>query len=289
MNQSKSVLGNSFSYLPLRIALYEGYWKMSQKVKAAKSQELYKQKLELMTYRDDFQTEISFFRKRFDIPVSGFPNFKTCKEWAQKLTVFSEPKRSAKEDPLRAYTKLQQGTLLESEYEKALAQILSVFEIDERWSEAVEYHLLFNKMDTHEVLPKSVVVRFVADAKTNKPTLCLQITADAEYRDVLEWWGIIQKFQAILRSLKDVDYSKNSSEIAKAVSEIDPVPYVAVQEKKKDRKRFPYAIEKCRRAYLLRQEGKSYNEIGSKIGCAQNEVGTYISRFKEMVSKNRLD
>ena len=262
---------------------------MSERVKPTKSQELYKQKLELMTYRDDFQTEINFIRKRFGIPDSGFPDFKTCGKWAQEITTSSEPEKSVKKDPMRAYAKLREGTLFSSEYEKVLSRLMKTLDIDNRWFEAVEYYLLFNKTDAHQMLPKSVVVELLAEPKTNKQKLYLQITADTEQRDIIEWWSTVQKFQGILRSNSEIDYSKSASEILKKIKSIDPVPYVAIQEKKKDRKKSSLTIKKCRDAYLLRSEGKSYNEIKKVIGCAQNEVGMYIGRYKKMIRNNRLD
>ncbi|MCX6739436.1 MAG: hypothetical protein NT098_05325 [Candidatus Parcubacteria bacterium] len=288
MNEDTPVICNSFSFLPLRVALYKKYWEMSQKRKATNSEVLYKQKMELMTYRDGFREEVGVFRKHFGIPSNGFPDFKPCEEWAKEITVNSEPSQMVTRDPLRDYPKAENETLFESDYEKDLSRLLKMFEISDRWSGAVEYYLLFNNIDAMEILPKKVIIKMLTDEKTHKPTLCLQITADTEQVDIKEWWRTVQKFQGILRSFEDLDYSDDAREFVKKLN-VNPLPYIEKQEKKKDRKRLPYVFEKYKTAYFLHQSGKSYNEIKKECNCEQSEVGKFIERFKKMIQRNKLD
>jgi len=278
----------SFSVLELRVSLYKKYRDMSAKTKPTKKQLFFRQKLELMTRRPDFQEEVRFFRTQFGIPREGFADDK-CLEWAK--SIISDAKMYAQKDPLRAYAKLQEGKLHTplNEYENTLRKMLRTFGIRRRWLEAVEYYLLFNKLDAHEVLPKSVEVAFIPDEITGENTLCLRISTDTEQRDILDWWSTIENFQGIIRSQGGLDIQSLLDDAIKKLERIDPVPSVKEQKSKKDRERSNLALEKGRRAYLLKQRGKNYREIAQAVGIAQGQVGTYIKRFKILINEVRLD
>jgi hypothetical protein len=254
------------SVLAIRVAMYEQYKAMSANTKPTKKQELFRQRLELITYRDEFRGKVSDFRMRFRIPSDGFTDFAECHQWTKKV--------SAKDS---------------TDYEVALRALLASLGIKARWFEATEYYLLFNKIDAHELLPKSVTVKIMSDAITGETNLCLQISSETEQRDILHEWKTIERFQGIVRSQQGLDTINPAQDFLRKLEKIDPMPHVEKQVRGKTKRHDEAALEKSRRAYLLRQDGKSYKEIGKSVGCDQWQVGTYISRFKQLISKVKLD
>ena len=151
----------------------------------------------------------------------------------------------------------------------------------------IEYYLLFNKTDVHELMPKSVAVTFNPDEITGENTLYLRIGTDTEQRDVENEWKSVAAFQGMVRSQKGFDLNKMSDQ--KKVLKIDPNEAVKKQKTKKDRKHKVVTLEKYKRAYELRGQGKSYKEIAKSLGCAYNEVGGYLKRFKDVIANVKLD
>lgn len=277
----------TISLLPMRVGLYEKYLAISQKTKPTKRQHLFRQKLELMTYRNDFQDEVAFFRTHFGIPKLGFSDFASCYKWADNIV--DDPKKYADKDPLLAYAKLKEGKVYSpaQQYSEMLRGLLRTFWIKERWFEAVEYYILFNKTDAHELLPKTVVVSFTPDKITGENILSLQIFSDTEQSDILDWWKTIENFQGIAKAHTGLDMQKQKDTLSSI--QRDVLPAVQKQKSKKVRVRAEVAVDKARTAYFLRKEGKTYEEIRKVIGCMQGQVGTYIKRFQRIVDEVRLD
>ena len=278
-----------FSFLKLRIGIYEKYKAISLKTKPNAKQKFYGQKFELMTCRDAFQDEIRYLRKRFRVPTEGFADFTSCYKWA--AGTIEDPKEYAKQDPLRVYANLQKGKADTPfiDYESALNKALRALRIRERWRETVEYYLLFNKVDAHEILPKSVLLTFTADKITGENNLCLQISTDTKENDIREWWRTIQTYQGIMRSQKGLDLATMDDETWRKLDELDPAPSVSKQRAKKVRKHDVSVFKKYQLAYTLRHEGKSYNEIKKVLHCGQSEVGVYIKHFKDIIKAVELD
>lgn len=271
----------------MRMKMYEQYVSLSQKTKPSRRQLLFRQKLELMTHKKDFQEEVSYFRTHFGIPKSGFSDFASSYKWAK--SVIDDPKKYANTDPILAYAKLKEGKVYSpsQQYGEMLRGLLRTFWIKERWFEAVEYYILFNKTDVYELLPKTVIVSFSPDKITGENILSLQIFSDTEQGDVLEWWKMIENFQGIANAHAGLDTRKQKD--ALSASRRDVLPVVQKQKSKKVRVRGEIAIDKARKAYLLRKDGKTYEEIRKVIGCTQGQVGTYIKRFQKIVDEVRLD
>lgn len=278
----------SLDYLEQRVLMYEQYREMSDRSTPTPRGKWFAQKLELMTYRDDFQDEVRFFRKCFGIPTDGFTDFSSCRKWAKGVS--SDPKAYAKKDFLRAYAKLLEHKVASEfgEYEAALRAFMRLLHIRRRWLEAVEYYALFNRIDSHQLLPKSVATSLgTTDAITGESVLHLEIGTETELSDITEWWSTIENYQGFIRSqgrrdVMDADY-------AKAVLSVDPVPHVVKQKRGKERKHLPHSLEKMRKAYELKRAGKNYKEIAEKIKCGQGEVGTYVKRFRDAVTSAELD
>lgn len=277
----------TMSILLMRVGLYEKYLTLSQKTAPTKRQLLFRQKLELMTYRRDFQDEVIFFRTHFVIPKNGFSDFTSCYEWTENI--LDDPKNYADRDPLLSYAKLKEGKIFSpaQQYGEMLRGLLRAFWIKERWLEAVEYYILFNKIDAHELLPKTVIVYFSPDKITGENILSLQIFSDTEQSDILDWWKTIENFQGVANAHAGLDIRKHKE--ALSASQQDVLPAVQKQKSKKVRVRTDVAIDKARTAYLLRKDGKTYEEIRKVIGCMQGQVGTYIKRFQKIVDEVRLD
>lgn len=273
--------------LLMRVGLYEKYLAISKETKPTKRQLLFRQKLELMSYKSDFQEEISFFRTHFGIPKLGFSDFSACYKWAENIE--DDPKKYGKKDPLLVYAKLKDGKVFSpaQQYEEMLYGLLRTLCIAERWLEAVEYYILFNKIDAHELLPKTVIVSFTPDKITGENVLSLRIFSDTEQSDILDWWKTIENFQGIAKAHAGLDVRKQKD--ALTASQRDVLQTVQKQKSKKVRVRAELAIDKARTAYLLRKEGKTYEEIRKVIGCMQGQVGTYIKRFQRIVDEVRLD
>lgn len=275
--------------LEMRAAMYEQYHALSSKTKPTSKQELFHQRLILMTYRDDFQQEVRYLRKCFGIPEEGFSDFAASRKWAREI--IADPREYARKDPLRAYAKLKERKAVSpaGEYGDAFKALLRSFGIHARWDGAVEYYVWFNKVDAHEILPKTVEVHFAPDKMTGENTLYLRISGDTELRDVQEWWSTIESFQGLMRSQRGLDLRNLTEETMLELLRRDPTLDVEKQKSKKERRLLPYSLDKIRRAYQLRAKGETYNEIAKKIRCSQGQVGTYIKRFRDAIQAAKLD
>lgn len=190
---------------------------------------------------------------------------------------------------------MQEGTieLIQSipanEYEGARVLLMRQFTISERWADTIEYYLLFNKLDVHEVLPKTAQAVSMLDRITGRPYLSLRIGSDTEQRDILEEWASIEAFQGIVYSQRNLDYSNDPGGFLKELDKIDPVSSVEKLKAKKNRGHGAMTLDKYKRVYELRLKKKSYSEIAEAIGCSYYEVGTYLKRFREAINGVELD
>lgn len=284
------------SYLSLRVRLYEGYHSFSMRIAATKKQKLLKQKLELMACREDVQAEIKSFREEFSVPLEGFSSFNDGFEWSQNVARSYDPKSYPASGPVNASR--EQGdnlqtfsnSPLEAQYKRKLTEFLRLFEIDDRWSDAVEYYILFNKIDAHEVLPKSVKIQTIPD-KDGRQSLQLLIRDDVEQSDVLAEWPVIEAWQGIVHSQQNLNFNDPAKKLWKELEKIDPNPDWERQKKRKNRGSRTATFESYMLAYRLKREGKSYKEIAKELGFGADwaKAGIHVKRSKDLIYGIRLD
>jgi len=271
-----------------RVAIYKKFEELSQETKSTRKQDFFRQKLQLMICRDDFQSEAKLLREKCGIPAEGFLDMESCIEWAGIIS--GQNKLGKKRCSLNE--KIEALKAVDSEYIKSFKDLLRNFGIKERWENVVEYYILFDRIDIHELLPKSVEVRIANDEMTGESSLTLKIGCDTELRDILDEWSTVEYYQGIIRAQRGLDLISMTKETRGKLDAIDIGVYVKKQKQKKDRGRDDTIFEKQLRAYELRREGKSYSEIAKEIfgkTSYYDKVGIYIKRIKDAIKSVSLD
>lgn len=246
-----------------RLNAYQLHKSFSEEIKKpTKKQKLYRQKLELMSYQEDFSKSVEKLRKNNNIPKTGFPSFSECRKWAERQS--------------------------KSKYDNELTSLVERSGIALRWFDAVEYYVLFNKTDVWDILPTSVGLKLMKDPESGNESLFLQIYKDTKIEDIKLKWNIIQKMKGLI---KPYDYKVIRGEegfVAKS-TKTDHSERARDISNRKDRKLESMPLRKRRKAYDLYKQGLSYEEIGKEIGCMYNEVGIHIHRFKKEIRDVKLD
>lgn len=246
----------SYVQIPLkdRIETYRLRKNSSEKiVKPTKKQKLYKQKIDLMSFREDFREELDQFRQKHDIPVSGFTDFEDCISWSKKQN--------------------------REEYDLELNRLLGKFAIAIRWREAIEYFILFNSSEAWLVLPSSVGLKMMQDSETGGMGLFLQIYKDTKVEDIKLSWSSIQMMKGLIKPY-DEDAPQNMPRFLTRSRKIS---------NKKDRKLESGSLKLQKKIYELHLEGKSSREIGRIVNRSYDTVNIYLHRFKKELESVRLD
>ena len=246
---------------------------MMKDIEPEEKNQIFMQKVELMTYREDFNKNISKLRKKHKIPAKGFLSLGNCADWAGKMELVDE-----------------------ITYEDDFDAILKYFTIKKRWFSIIEYYLLFNKLDMPHLLPKSVFVEIKPDID-KELSVYIKIQPETTLKDIKSWWNVIKTYQGIAVGNKGVlDGLDPSTEYLDAFKDLPKDDKdIRRQHSKKEKKLS--AIQKNKEAYDLKMKGNSTKEIkvimnknrSAKELLGEEDVRDCIRQFKNTVENNKLN
>ena len=178
---------------------------------------IFLQKVELMTYREDFIKEVLGLRNEFGIPKLGFDDFDTCIKWAEKITME-----------------------IELEYEHRVDDLFKHFNIKPRWKNIIGYFILFDNIDAPHLLPRSVEVCIKPDSLSER-SVYIKIQPETTLEDIKNWWSIVQKWKGLLLTGRPLDsIDPLSPEYLKFTEQLpSPVENVHQQSSKKEKVSYP--------------------------------------------------
>jgi len=239
-----------------RIKLYEKYLQLSSKSLPTKKQLVLEERFIAYSYKAEFQEQVKSLRALHNIPELGFDNLNHA------LKVFNVPEES---------------------YQSDLENALDTLDIDERWLQTIEYYLLYNNIPEHELMPKSVAIKFRPNERSGRQELFIQLFPETQKKDIEIEWNVIKMFISMLELSNDADLNTEKSR-KKFIENENLKEFNKLQRKKKRT-----GLKKKRRAYELRMEGKKYSEIAKIIKCDTDQVSAYILRYKKDIKKATLN
>lgn len=210
-----------------------------------------KQKFDILLSDPSFIERVDTIRRTFRIPDKGFTSFQDCLKWAINLY--------KKENMLKSF----------KNNIKTIFPIEEKNKIGERWWPAVEYFILFNRADADHLFPNQV--DFGVEERGGELILGLEIYKDTTMDDIKAIWPQIEDHKKILGR---VDKMKKDKMTIKAWQ---PKRFGEYEN-----------FLKYKKAFELKNQGRSYNYIASELGIGYSEVGTYIKRFNKAIEENNL-
>lgn len=202
-----------------------------------KRRERINQKLDILHARPDFQTDVSEFRKRWDIPQDGIKTEEDNHAW--KMWLEKETRRYIDEHRAEHHQQMQdllaQKKHIESDdlnkafnqriprnaFRLEILRFLKKYKIPYQWEEITRRYLLFNKHDDEWMPINSVTLQENWDFDIGGWQLTLILSADTTLEDIKAIWPLVKEQQS---KLYDYPYKKfqpiPNLEIDKRVGEL---------------------------------------------------------------------
>lgn len=226
------------------VPLHEGVIKVDQPI--PKSQ---KEKFFILQSNPEFFLRRASIRTKFGLFTGDFEDYFG---WAEKL--YEEKELGKTKD----------------DFDKEIRALMHDFHIGQRWQQAIEYYVIFNKHPEHLIPP---ALDFYVDS--NFHTISLKINRGTTLDDIKENWREIEKNKHYLEVLSDKYETDDGEQILKRIK---PKKYSTIRE-----------FQKYKKASQLNESGLKYAEIAKRLGINDySTVGVYIKRFKEAIKENEL-
>lgn len=223
-----------------------------------------RQKTQLLIIQPEFIQDIQLLRRKWNVPVKGLSSIEEFDKW-QKWFDGENWKYQNVE-----YKKFYQGNKVDSNYPKLLqgfnsqipinilqqdlVELIKKYKLSPMWLQGLRGYLLRNSIP----LPAGVIIEHSTDAQTNLPILKLIIQEDTSIKDVVAVWDQVKNYQ------KKLPYWRQKKS--------QPI----------------FNLERNKKAYELKESGKSYNEIADELACGYNEVIDFVKSYKSYLKKNQI-
>lgn len=239
-----------------------------------KRKERINQKLDILHARPDFQTDVSEFRKRWDIPQDGIKTEEANHAW--KMWLEKETRRYIDEHREKHHQQIQdllaQKKHIESDdlnkafnqrvprnaFRLEILRFLKKYKIPYQWEEITRRYLLFNKHDDEWMPINSVTLEENWDFDIGGWQLTLILSADTTLEDIKAIWPLVKEQQSKLYDYPDKKHQ--------------PIPNLEVDKK----------------VYELKQKKPTYTEIAEEINkefphlsYTYKDVGDSLRRHKK--------
>lgn len=231
-----------------------------------KRKERINQKLDILHARPDFQTDVSEFRKRWNIPQDGIKTEEDNHAW--KMELEKETRRYIDEHREGHHQQMQdllaQNKHIESDdlnkafnqriprnaFRLEILRFLKKYKIPYQWEEVTRRYLLFNKHDDEWMPINSVTLQENWDFDIGGWQLTLILSADTTLEDIKAIWPLVKEQQSKLYDHPDKKFQ--------------PIPNLKIDE----------------RIYELKQQKMTNSSIANEI----NKEFPYLSYTYKDVS-----
>jgi hypothetical protein len=223
-----------------------------------------RQKAELLIIQPKFREDVAKLRDKWNIPLNGFSSVEDYDKWQRS---FGEQNWNYQKIE---YRKFRQQHRSESNYavklkyfsdkspnnlfQQDLAGLVKKHKLSPFWVQGLRGYLLRNAIP----LPAGVVIEKSFDPITKLPVLKLVLQEDTSIKDITSIWEQVKKYQ-------------------------EQLPYWRQQKSQ------PILnLERNKKAYELKESGKSYNDIANELYCGYSEAMDYVKSYKSYLKKNRI-
>lgn len=245
------ILGNDKIYVGHRTPA--GGWLSSLSENTIKPDQpiskLQREKFLILQSNQEFLLRMARIRTKFGIFTK---TFKDQLEWAKNLY------------------KTKKTSETKSDFDKEIQKLLHDFHISERWQQAIEYYVIFNKSPKN-LIPPALDFCF----GDNLHSITIKINRNTTLDDIKETWKEIEKSKSALKVLSEKYETDDGRRILKFRK---PKKHTPIRE-----------FQKYKKTYQLRQKGLKYRDIAKQLGINDySVVGIYIKRFKKAIRENEL-
>lgn len=223
-----------------------------------------RQKAKLLIIQPIFREDITKLRNKWNIPLNGLRSDEEFDKWQRS---FNDQNRNYQKIE---YRKFRQQHKSESNYavklkyfsdkspnnlfQQDLVGLVKKYKLSPYWVQGLRGYLLRNAIP----LPTGVVIEKSFDPITKLPVLKLVLQEDTSIKDITSIWEQVKKYQ-------------------------EQLPYWRQQKSQ------PILnLERNKKAYELKESGKSYNEIANELYCGYNEAMDYVKTYKMYLKKNQI-
>lgn len=223
-----------------------------------------RQKTELLVIQPKFREDITKLRVKWNVPSEGLCSDEEFDKWQNSFNQenwnyqkIEYPKfRQQHENDSDYAAKLKYFSMKSPNnvFQRDLAGLVKKYKLSPFWVDGLRGYLLRNTIP----LPAGIVIEQSYNPLTGMPILKLVLQEDTSIKDVTTIWNTVQECQKRL-------------------------PYWR-QEKSQP----IFNLERNKKAYELKESGKSYNEIANELYCGYSEVMDYVKSYKSYLKKNRI-
>lgn len=236
-----------------------------------------KQKIKLLVNRPDFQKIVLVLRKKWNIPKDGFQKQEDIDNWNNKLNFDSdkyleEVLPAKKKDMDKAindkntelYFQLRNefnNNLPRNAFLNDIKKLVHDQRISPRWINGIKRYLLSNNLDNMAIFLGPVIATKV-DMELDLETISIEINEDTVLDDIKAIWPEVKERQSELLY------------------------------KKRDKNQPMKNFERNKKAYKLKQEGKSLKDIAEILSdeyqkdYVYSDAADFIKKYKKIVGIN---
>lgn len=236
-----------------------------------------KQRAKLLIANPDFQQEVKLIRTKFNIPLDGIKSNEESQEWHHQFyeshDIYLKTNRVRVREEIKKLDhekKFSEGFDLHTKFNNedpvnalniAIKFILKRYKLPLNWLHSVQRYILFNSIDLMWV-PGNVIVHQEIDQDTDLRKLSIEIDDTTTLDDLKHAWPLIKFHQKKLESYVN--------------QKIQPIKH----------------FERDQKAYLLKKEGKTPEEIEKAIQdefditMNYDDINKAITRYKKRVGIN---
>lgn len=237
-----------------------------------------RQRLKLILSRPDFIEKVKEIRQEFNIPPNGLTSNEDSKNWQDKLCQKTEDyfdqiplKRRKEIIDLKNNGKYHEAELLEKQENNAaplnswrvkVKLLLKKYKLPLNFEESIRRFIMFNDPIDKAWISSNIFITEKTDEDTGLKQLLIGINDETTLDDIKKCWSSICFHRDYL--------------------------YPKAKKKNQPIKNF----ERNQRAYELKQEGKSLNEIAEIISKEYNsdyvyiDIADFIKKYKKIIGIN---
>jgi hypothetical protein len=284
----------SENFLESAVELIKSGIESSRETQPERSDDIYGQKLQLFTLKEEFQNDLLNIRRKLGIPDHGFEEFNHMSKWAGKILSASEHQEKLSKEVEEVGDPKPNVA-----FAKYLNFLTEKFDIASRWHLTISAYLLFDRIEGHDLLPDPIQIGMPElSSRERGDYVDIRIHSEATKSDLQDKWKKIKErrsFYAIDRSdvlsSKKKQAEKNENQIQQLIDEYQDLL---------NQKNITFGEDTFKRniiALKLKRAGKSSKEIKEILiendlvegACTYSDVDNFLKDIRQKIDNAELN
>jgi DNA-binding protein H-NS len=284
----------SENFLESAVELIKSGIESSRETKPKRSDDIYGQKLQLFTLKEEFQNDLLEVREKLSIPDHVFESFNDMSEWAGKILSTSEH-----QEKLSKEIEGVSDSKVNAVFGRNLHTLMDKFDIASRWSLTITAYLFFDRIEWHDLLPDPIEIGTPElSSRERGDYVDVRIYGEANKSDLEDKWKKIKKrrsFYAIeksdILSSRKKQAENNQNQIQQLIDEYQNLL---------NQKNTTFGEDIFKRniiALKLKRAGKSSKEIKDILVkndlvegvCTYSDVDNFLKDIRQKINNAELN